>query len=79
MPKYYVDAGELRKIIDEADPTKAAIEAFKTLENDPVSSLRSITIVSESGFDSNNENDWCLSTMDILEQSDQLGNYKPDF
>ena len=39
-------------------------------------SLNSITIVSESGFDSNNDNDWCFSTMELLEQSDQIKNYR---
>ena len=79
MPKYYVDAGEFRKIIDCEDPKIAALKAFKTLEKNPVSSLNSITIVSEEGFDTNNENDWGFSTMELLEQSDQLGPYKPDF
>ena len=79
MPKYYVDAGEFRKVIDGTDPKIAAVEAFRSLENNPVPSLRSITIVSEIGFDANNENDWWLSTMDLLEQSDQLGQYKPDY
>jgi hypothetical protein len=78
MPKYYVDAGDFRKIIDEKTPTNAAIEAFRTLESNPVPSLSSITIVSEIGFDSNSEDDWCMSTMEILEQSDQLGRYKSD-
>ncbi len=79
MPKYYVDAGKFRKVIDADDPTTAAIEAFRTLEENPVSALRSFIIVSEEGFDTNNENDWCLATMDILEQSDQLRQYKPDY
>ena len=79
MPKYYVDAGEFRKIIDRETPKIAAVEAFRSLENNPVSALCSITIVSEEGFDTNNENDWCFSTMELLEQSDQLGPYKPDF
>lgn len=79
MPKYYVDAGEFRKVISCTDPKNAAIEAFRTLEDNPVSSLSSVTVVSEEGFDTNNENDWCFSTMELLEQSDQLGQYKPDF
>ncbi|MFY4731151.1 hypothetical protein [Nitrospira sp. BLG_2] len=79
MPKYYVDAGDFRKVIDGADPKNAAVEAFRTLENNPVPTLSSITVVSETGYDTNNDNDWCFSTMDLLEQSDQLGNYKPDF
>lgn len=79
MPKFYVDAGEFRKIIDSNDPKNAAVEAFKTLEENPTSTLSSVTVVSEEGFDSNNENDWCFSTMDLLEQSDQLAQYKPDF
>jgi hypothetical protein len=79
MPKYYVDAGEFKKIIDRQNPKIAAIEAFRTLEENPVSALDSVTIVSEEGFDTNNENDWCFFTMELLEQSDQLGPYKPDF
>jgi hypothetical protein len=79
MPKYYVDAGEFQKIIDETTPKMAAIEAFRTLEDNPTRTLSSITIVSEEGFDTNNENDWCFSTLEILEQSDQWGQYKPDF
>lgn len=79
MPKYYVDAGEFKKIIDRKSPKIAAVEAFRYLENNPVDKLCSITIVSEQGFDANNENDWCFSTMELLEQSDQLTNYKPDF
>jgi hypothetical protein len=78
MPKYYVDAGEFRKIIEEKTPTNAAIEAFRALENNPVRTLSSITVVSELGFDANSEDDWCMSTMEILEQSDQLGRYKSD-
>jgi hypothetical protein len=79
MPKFYVDAGEFRKIIDAADPKLAAVEAFRTLEDNPVRTLSSITIVSEEGFDTDSENDLCISTMEILEQSDQWGQYKPDF
>ena len=79
MPKYYVNAGQFKKIIDHQNPQIAAIEAFRTLEDDPVPAINSITIVSEEGFDSNNENDWCFLTMELLEQSDQINSYKPDF
>ena len=76
MPKYYVDSGDLRQIIDRTSPKIAAIDSFKTLAINPVQTLNSITIVSEEGFDCDSDNDWFFSTMEILEQSDQIGNYK---
>lgn len=79
MPKYYVDAGDFRKVIDATDPKIAAIEAFRTLEDNPVKSLSSFTIVSEEGFDTNSGDELCFSTLELLEQSDQWGQYKPDF
>jgi len=48
------------------------------LENNPVSSLGTIVMVSEIGFNSDNDDDFYFSTIEILEQSDQLGNYKSD-
>jgi hypothetical protein len=78
MPKYYIDAGEFRTVIDSPDHNIAAVKAFELLENQPVRSLRSITIVSEKGFNSANENDWYFSTLELLEQSNQIRNYKPE-
>lgn len=76
MPKYYVESGDLKKIIDRANPEIAAIDTFRTLAETPVETLNSTTIVSEEGFDSNSDNDWLFSTIEILEQSNQIGNYK---
>ncbi len=82
MAKYYVDAGDLKVVIDRPTHNEAAIDAFRRLEDQPVQSLRSITIVSEQGFasetDEENENDWCFATLELLEQSDQIQNYKPE-
>lgn len=78
MAKYYVTSGELKQIIDRPTPKKAAIDAFKTLSLNPVKSLASIIIVSETGFNSNKDDDLVFSTIEILEQSDQLGNYKSE-
>ena len=78
MAKYYVTSGEFKQIIDRPSPKKAAIDAFKMLENNPVSSLGTIVMVSEIGFNSDNDDDFYFSTIEILEQSDQLGNYKSD-
>jgi len=78
MAKYYVISGDFKQIIDRPTPKKAAIDAFKMLENKPVSSLSSIVMVSEAGFDSNSDDDLYFSTIEILEQSDQLGNYKSE-
>jgi hypothetical protein len=71
MPKYYVDAG-FQKVITADSPELAAIHAFQKLNK---KTLNSITIVSETGFDTNNE-DWFFNTIDILEKSGQLENYK---
>jgi hypothetical protein len=79
MAKYYVTSGAFKQIIDRPTPKKAAVDAFKTLENKPVKSLGTIVMVSESGFDSDNDDDdFYFSTIEILEQSDQLGNYKSE-
>lgn len=75
---YYVDAGELKEIVEDSDYKAAAIKAFKVLENQQVESLSSITIVSEKGFDSCSDDDWYFSTMELLEQSNQIHNYKPE-
>lgn len=71
MPKYYVDAG-FQKIIEADSPEDAAIKAFQELKHP---TLNSVTVVSETGFDSINE-DWFFNTIDILEKSGQLENYK---
>ena len=79
MAKYYVTSGAFKQIIDRPTPKKAAVDAFKTLENKPVKSLGTIVMISESGFDSDNDDDdFYFSTIEILEQSDQLGNYKSE-
>jgi hypothetical protein len=79
MPKYYVDAGDLRKIVDRNTPEEAAIEVFKSLDSNPVPCLNRVTIVSEEGFDSTSDEDWAFLTIDLLEQSNQIANYKPEF
>ena len=76
MAKYYVDAGDLKVIIDRPNAKRAAIDAFKTLTHNPVETLNGVTVVSEEGFEVVNDNDWGFSTMELLEQSNQLGTYK---
>lgn len=76
MAKYYVSSGDFKLIIERTNHKQAAIDAFKQLANKPVDHLGSIVMVSETGFNSNSDDDFYFSTIEILEQSDQLGNYK---
>ena len=76
MAKYYVYSGDFRKIIDRPTPKSAAIDAFRLLEENPAKSLSFATIVSEAGFDADHDNDVWFPTLEILEQSDQISNYK---
>lgn len=80
MPKYYVNAGEFKYIISRPTPKDAAIDAFRELENNPVSQLNYITVVSEHGFNDEEvqPDDYWFLTLEILEQSDQVENYNPN-
>lgn len=76
MAKYYVSSGDFKQIIDGKTHKQAAIDAFKKLTNQPVDNLGAIVMVSETGFNSDSDEDFYFSTLEILEQSDQFGNYK---
>lgn len=76
MAKYYVSSGDFKQVIDRPNHKNAAIDAFKTLATNPVKSLGSVVMVSEHGFNSDSDEDFYFSTLEILEQSDQLKNYK---
>lgn len=76
MPKYYVSSGDFQAVIDRPDPKTAVIDAFRQLEDSPVDSLGFATVVSEKGYNLNHANDIWFPTLDILEQADQIGNYK---
>jgi hypothetical protein len=76
MPKYYVYSGDFKKMIDRPTPKNAAIDAFRSLEENPVDSLCFATVVSEVGFFKDHDNDIWFPTLEILEQSEQIGNYQ---
>jgi hypothetical protein len=76
MAKYYVSSGDFKLVIERNSHKQAAVDAFKQLTHKPVDSLGSVVMVSETGFNSNSDDDFYFSTIEILEQSDQLGNYK---
>ena len=78
MPKYYISSGDFQKVLSSPDHTTAAYDAFNKLKEDSPKNLGLITIVSEHGFDSCVDEDYCFSTLHLLEDTDQLQNYKLD-
>ncbi len=73
MPKYYVSSGDLQQTIDRDNPKTAAIDVFMNMKNNP--DLGKITLVSESGYDSENENDMYFCTLYLLDETNQLDAY----
>lgn len=75
MPKYYISSGDLQHTVDRPQPKAAAIDAFETLRGSPVETLGKLTVVSEHGFDSDNEDDTYFLTIDLLDETEQLEAY----
>jgi hypothetical protein len=76
MPKFYVSTGDFQVLLSRQDAKTAAYDAFEQLSDHSPSKLGIITIVSEHGFNSCELDDYCFSTLDLLEDTDQLQNYK---
>jgi hypothetical protein len=76
MPKYYVSSGDLNITCDNDFPEKAALAAFNTIKQHPIKELGKLTVVSEHGFDSNRDDDRYFITADLLDETDQLDNFK---
>lgn len=74
MPKFYVSSAKFNKIVESNTHKNAAIKAFKSLQQFP--SLAIITTVSEQGFEDNHEEDVYFNTLDILDLTDQIADYK---
>ena len=74
MPKYYVSSGNFNQIIDRPDPETAVYDAFQLLGD--ISCLGHITLVSEHGFDSCEDEDVYYGTIGVLEDTGQLENFK---
>ena len=78
MPKFYVRSGDFRKVLDSPNCDVAAIDGVRSLELNPVKRLSGITIVSEHGFSEiANEDDTVFNTLELLEDADLLGKFKP--
>lgn len=76
MPKYYVSSGDFQQIIDRPDPETAVYDAFKLLGDTSPARLGLITLVSEHGFDSCEDEDTYYGTIGVLEDTGQLENFK---
>lgn len=76
MPKYYVSSGELNVACESDIPKNAAIAVFERLKKEPVGQLGKITLVSERGFDSDAEDDTYFITGDLLDETNQLADFK---
>ena len=75
MPKYYISSGDLQHTVDCPQPKAAALNAFESLRGNPVEQLGKLTVVSEHGFDSDNDDDTYFCTIDLLDETDQLESY----
>jgi len=73
MPKYYVSTGDFNQVIDRPDPKTAIYDAFKLLGG--AEHLGLLTLVSEHGFDSCEEEDVYYGTIGVLEDTGQLDNF----
>jgi len=76
MPKYYVSSGDLNVTCDNDRPEKAAVAAFNQIKRNPIKELGKLTVVSEHGFDSNCEDDRYFITADLLDETNQLDDFK---
>lgn len=76
MPKFYVSCGDLQEIVVKETPWDAAVAAFEKLDEYHIEKLSKVTLVSEHGFDSDADDDSWLVTLELLEETDQVGNYK---
>ncbi len=75
--KYYVTTGDFQVVIEgQKDPKEAALEAFDGLAESKAGSLGSVTLVSRHGFDSESPDDIWIPTMDLLEQTGMIANFK---
>lgn len=64
MPKYYAECGEVRIVSDKDSPREAAIDLVATSNPDHLSA---IVTVSETGFDSEENNIW-FDTAALVEE-----------
>ena len=75
MAKYYVSSGDLRTIVISNTPKEAILNVFENLQELP-KYLDFVIIVSERGFEIEDKNAICFLTEYILEETNQLDNFK---
>jgi hypothetical protein len=81
MPKYYIQSGKFKTVIDRNDAETAVLDAFRLLESQPVESLGCLARASEHGFigtsDPCMDDDFIFETVDLLEKTGLIGRFKP--
>lgn len=76
MPKYYVSSGDLKHIITRKNTREAAIDTYRKLPDmKKVGKLGLLTMVSERGFDSEDQDDSWYITTDLLEETEQADDF----
>jgi hypothetical protein len=73
MRTYFVSSGKFQMQVEEDTAYAAAVKAFRNLKKKVP--LAYIIQVSKTGFDSNNEDDFWVDTLTVLEEADQIQNY----
>ncbi len=76
MPKFYISSGDFKQVVDRPDSKTAVYDAFQSLKGDSPMRLGIIVVVSERGFDSIVDDDMIFSTLDVLEDTGQIENFK---
>jgi len=73
MAKYYVQTGNMKEIVVENDPEKAAIKAFVRAVKKGKLFPGILTVVSETGFAIENDDDLFMSSDKIAEKAGLIG------
>ena len=76
MPKYYVSSGDLNITLESDCPDNAAKTAFNKMKDNIIAQLGRLTVVSEHGFNSGRDDDTYYITCDLLNETDQLADFK---
>jgi hypothetical protein len=76
VTKFYIKSGDLEEICNKKTPKDAAISAFNTMKDKFIGKLAKLTVVSQNGFDENNDENVYFCTCNLLEETGQLNNFK---
>lgn len=77
MPKYYIHSGDLKTVIDRPTQKQAVVDAFLRDAAD-AERLGIITLVSETGFEGDKDDDVFYPTERLLGEVGLLEQFMPD-